>query len=296
MPNAKTPSQPTDADPSAAEHDASKGLVSPVIRGMRLLRYIAEGGNTTNLSEVGRSIDVNRVTVMRLLATLEHEGLIERLPQGGHRVGMGLLTLSASALGSVGQLDAGRRAVEQLSGDLAVSAYMVVLEGYYVVYVHREMPEGGLVSHIRVGSRVPAFLTAPGRAMLAMLPGDELKRLWAAWQEESSPGGGGHEDGGRVAAQAPGAAGGNPDARMNFAGFAGQLEEDGRRGCAWSFSGYEAGINACAAAVSGPGGRPTAALSVVAPQPLFDADPWLQERMQHSVLRAARELTRVAGG
>src|SRR5690606_24155389 len=134
---------------------------------MRLLRYIAEGGNTGNLSEVGRLIDVNRVTVMRLLATLEHEGLIERLPQGGHRVGMAFLTMAASALGSIDLISAGRRSVEQLSRDLGVSAYLVVLEGYHVVYVQREMPEGGLVSHIRVGSRVPAFLTAPGRVMLA---------------------------------------------------------------------------------------------------------------------------------
>ena len=66
-----------------AENDSEKNLVTPVMRGMRLLRYIAEGGSTANLSEVGRLIDVNRVTVMRLLTTLEHEGLIER-----RRVGM----------------------------------------------------------------------------------------------------------------------------------------------------------------------------------------------------------------
>ncbi|MDX3893083.1 IclR family transcriptional regulator [Pusillimonas sp.] len=259
-----------------SEQDAAKGLVTPVMRGMRLLRYIAEGGNTGNLSEVGRLIDVNRVTVMRLLATLEHEGLIERLPQGGHRVGMAFLTLAASALGSVDLLGEGRHRVERLSRELGVSAYMVVLEGYHVVYVHREMPEGGLVSHIRVGSRVPAFLTAPGRAMLAQLDDGEVKRLWSAWRD-------GESDKQSVA-------------RMDAAEFARQLEEDGGKGHAWSFSGYEAGINACAAAVKAGGGRPVAALSVVAPQPLFDADPGLRERMQRGVVQAARDLSRVAGG
>ncbi len=260
-----------------SEQDAAKGLVTPVMRGMRLLRYIAEGGNTGNLSEVGRLIDVNRVTVMRLLATLEHEGLIERLPQGGHRVGMAFLTMAASALGSIDLMSAGRRSVEQLSRDLGVSAYMVVLEGYHVVYVHREMPEVGLVSHIRVGSRVPAFLTAPGRAMLAQLGEAEFQRLWTAWRSDAA--GSAQESSG-----------------IDQAGLARQLEEDGRQGHAWSFSGYEAGINACAAVVKGSGGRPAAALSVVAPQQLFDADPGLKERMQGEVLRAARDLSRVAGG
>lgn len=260
-----------------AEQDSEKGLVTPVMRGMKLLRYIAEGGSTANLSEVGRIIDVNRVTVMRLLTTLEHEGMIERLPQGGHRVGMAFLTLAASALGSIDLLGAGRRMVEHLSAQLGASAYMVVLDGYNVVYVHREMPESGLVSHIRVGSRVPAFLTAPGRAMLALLPDAELKRLWAGWREDNADGA-------------------SDNQRVDLAQLAQQLEEDGRNGHAWSFSGYEAGINACAAAIRGSDGRAAAALSVVAPQALFDADPTLNERMQQGVVQAARELSRVAGG
>src|SRR5690606_8838382 len=132
-------------------------------------------------------------------------------------------------------------------------------------------------SHIRVGSRVPAFLTAPGRVMLAQLGAAEFQRLWAAWRDD--------------AADPVGKTSGIDPAEL-----ARQLEEDGRKGHAWSFSGYEAGINACAAVVKGSGGRPVAALSVVVPQQLFDADPGLKERMQSEVVQAARDLSRVAGG
>jgi|GEM_PF-523789 len=274
--------KPSESKLAMDEQDSPKGLVSPVIRGIRLLRYIAEGGSTANLSEVGRAIDVNRVTVMRLLATLEHEGLIERLPQGGHRVGMGLLTLSAAALGSIEPLEAGRRAVEKLSQELGVSAYLVVLDGHNVVYVHRQMPEGGLVSHIRVGSRVPAFLTAPGRALLAQLTNQDIQQLWKAWQAES---------GDQSAAQPS-----ESSVAADSSTFLQQLQRDREEGHVWSFSGFEAGINACAAAVKGLGGRPVAALSVVAPQPLFDADGTLQQRMQDQVVQAARELSRLTGG
>lgn len=274
--------EPTENDAVMDEQGSPKGIVTPVVRGIRLLRYIAEGGNTANLSEVGRSIDVNRVTVMRLLATLEHEGLIERLPQGGHRAGMGMLTMSAAALGSIEPLEAGRRAVERLSQELGVSAYLVVLDGFNVVYVHRHMPEGGLVSHIRVGSRVPAFLTAPGRALLAQLADQDITRLWNAWQAES--------------AARPDT--GLPDSALlqDVTDFLRQTERDRAEGHVWSFSGYEAGINACAAAIKGSGGRPVGALSVVAPQPLFDADSGLQGRMQEQVVQATRELSRLSGG
>ena len=257
------------------EQDAAKGLVTPFMRGLRLLRYIAEGGATGNLSEVGRLIDVNRVTVMRLLATLEHEGLIERLPQGGHRVGTAFMTLAASALSSFDLLAEGRNAIEQLSRELKVSAYMVVLEGYQAVYVHRAMPEGGLVSHIRVGSRVSAFLTAPGRILLSQLSSAQVQELWQQWQESQPQ---------EFAS-----------ASLEFTHVMQQLQEDAQRGHVWSFSGYEQGINACAAGIKWRDDRHAAALSVVAAQPLFDADASLAGRMQESVQSAARQLSRVAG-
>ena len=86
--------EPLDSDESAGKPGA---LVSPVVRAFRLLRYVVDGGSTSNLSEVGRSIDVNRVTVMRLIATLEHEGVLEALPQGGHRIGLPFLKLATAA-------------------------------------------------------------------------------------------------------------------------------------------------------------------------------------------------------
>ena len=62
---------------------ATDASASPVERAFRLLRYIADGGSTANLSDVARQINVNRVTVMRLLESLKAAGLIEAVPPGG---------------------------------------------------------------------------------------------------------------------------------------------------------------------------------------------------------------------
>lgn len=264
------PQTPTPSDGAAAS-GATAPLVSPVIRGLRLLRYIAEGGGTANLSEVGRLIDVNRVTVMRLLATLEHEGVIERLPQGGHRLGLGFLGMAAAGLGSCELTSTGRRFLARLCADLGLSAYLVLLEGNDVVYMAREMPESGLVSHIRVGSRVPAHLTAPGRAMLALLPAAELERRYARAELV------------RQTVHSP----------ASFAQLRELLERDAEAGCAWSFSGYEAGINACAAAVRGASGQALAALSVVGPETVFRRDEDFIVRAESAIKQAVAELSRI---
>lgn len=237
------------------------------------MRYIAEGGSTANLSEVGRFIDVNRVTVMRLLATMEQEDMVERLPQGGHRIGLGFLTMAASGLGSLDLLSAGRRLLVRLCRDLGLSAYLVVMDASDIVYVAREMPESGLVSHIRVGSRVAAHLTAPGRAMLATLMPEDLAQRMA----------------GVSAPDQAGKRGSSTLERLNEV-----LAREREQGCAWSFSGYEAGINACAAAVRSVSGSAVAAISVVGPERVFGDNGAFVKEVEAAVKLATDELARIA--
>jgi DNA-binding IclR family transcriptional regulator len=237
------------------------------------LRFIAEGGSTANLSEVGRRIDVNRVTVMRLLATLEHEGMLERLPQGGHEIGFGFLKLSARVLAANDLTTFARRVLARLSASLQLSAYLVVRDGGHALYLLRDMPNTSLVSNIQVGSRVPAHLTTPGRMLIADLPPDELRAMLG---DDPLP---------TVTGQSP----------ATHARLAEILGADRERGCAWSFSAYEAGIDSCAAPVRDASGEVIAAISVAGPQQRFEADGTLRERVEREVKTAARDLSALLG-
>lgn len=253
--------------------DSAQPLVTPVIRGLRLLRFIAEGGSTANLSEVGRRIDVNRVTVMRLLATLEHEGVVERLPQGGHTVGFPFLKLASQVLASNDLTTFARRVLSRLSQSLQLSAYLAVPDGGHVLYLLRDMPNTGLVSNIQVGSRVPAHLTTPGRMLIAHLSPEALRERLG---DDPLP---------TVTGQSP----------ATHKRLADILAADLERGCAWSFSAFEAGIDSCAAPVYNAGGEVMAAISVAGPQQRFEADGALRERTEKEVKAAARDLSALLG-
>ncbi|BDB26567.1 IclR family transcriptional regulator [Cupriavidus sp. P-10] len=273
MPKSRPPTEP-DLDDSAETEDAREAqLVSPVIRGLRLLRYIAEGGPTANLSEVGRRIDVNRVTVMRLLDTLEHEGMVERLPHGGHQVGFNFLKLASRVLASNDLTSLATRVLATLSGSLQLSAYLVVRDGGDALYLLRHMPAATLVSNIQVGSRVPAHLTTPGRMLIADLPPEALRELLGP---DPLP---------TVTGQSP----------ATHARLADILGADRERDCAWSFSAYEPGIDSCAAPVRGAEGEVVAALSVAGPQQRFERDGTLRERVEKEVKAAARDLSALLG-
>ncbi|MBV8157476.1 MAG: IclR family transcriptional regulator, partial [Dyella sp.] len=213
------------------------------------------------------------VTVMRLLATLEHEGMVERLPQGGHTVGFSFLKLASRVLAANDLTTFARRVLAQLSASLQLSAYLAVPDGGHVLYLLRDMPNTGLVSNIQVGSRVPAHLTTPGRMLIAHLGPEELR---ARLGDDPLP---------TVTGQSP----------ANHARLAEILAADLERGCAWSFSAFEAGIDSCAAPVYDAAGEVIASISVAGPQQRFEADGTLRERTEKEVKAAARDLSALLG-
>ena len=87
--------------------------------------------------------------------------------------------------------------------------------------------------------------------------------------------------------------------QMNKRVVAGRLAEilgaDLERGCAWSFSAFEPGIDACAAPVMDATGDVIAAISVAGPQQRFEADGTLRERVEKEVKAAAKDLSALLG-
>jgi DNA-binding IclR family transcriptional regulator len=238
-----------------------------VERAFRLLRFIAEGGSTANLSDVARQINVNRVTVMRLLESLKTADLIEANPTGGsYRLGVPFLTLAASALGSADLTARARQILPGLVEKTGLSAYLAVLEGTQITYLLCETPDTPLVSRIRVGSRIPAHRATPGLAMLANLPPAKLRALYAA-----------HPEG---------------DDKPDWDALHLTLDIVRSNGCAWSFSGLEAGIDSCAAAVRDSRETVPAAVSVAGPNTAFSADEGLRQTVETSVKIAAEALSR----
>ncbi|VVE11785.1 Transcriptional repressor IclR [Pandoraea eparura] len=260
---------PTTGAAPADGHDAGQtGLVTPVMRALKLLRYIADGGSTANVSDVGRRIGVNRVTVMRLIETLQFEGVLEPLPQGGHRLGLNFLTLAATALAGEDHLATARRVLTRVTTETGLSSYLTVLDGAQVRYLLCETPALPLVSNIRAGSRVTAHLTAPGRSLLAHLSTERRRALL------------GPEPLAAATAQSA----------RTYASLDAQLTRDRETGCAWSQDGFEAGIDACAAAVLDAHGRPLAALSVAGPRSLVGTDTLTRERTARAVKSGAADL------
>lgn len=242
-----------------------------IARTFRLLAYVAQGGSTANFSELARQASINRITAARLVASLEEEGLLEALPQGGHRIGIRFLGLAAQALGGDGLAGHGQRVVAQLSRQVRWSGYLVELDGPYAVYLAREIPQTPLVSNIRPGSRLPAYLLAPGRVIMARRPADTWRALYDAAQDDPRA------------------------VRIDYGALLPLLEQARTQACSWSFGLFEQGIDACAAPVFDAAGDAVAAISAAGPAYHLLEHPEEKAGIETAVIAAAAHLSQLLG-
>lgn len=247
-------------------------MITPVQRALRLMDHIAAGGSTAPLAPLARDLGINRVTLSRLLTTFEHEGMIEPAPDGGgHCIAARFLAMAAAALGDRDLVKLARPLLAKLAGEIQLSAHLVVMSGSETVYLLQELPETLLVSNIRAGTRLPAHVTAAGRILLADVPAKQRRELLGRGPLNA------------VSAQTP----------TSHAELERLITADATRGCAWSLSGYEAGVNACAAAVHDHQGRVVAAISVAGPESRLDTRRAAATEL--AVIGTARLLSQMLG-
>lgn len=81
------------ATPSLSEQDAAPGGVAAVDRALSLLAVFRAGEEPLSLAALAQRSALHKSTVLRLLASLEHAMLIERLADGRYALGRGIVRL-----------------------------------------------------------------------------------------------------------------------------------------------------------------------------------------------------------
>jgi DNA-binding IclR family transcriptional regulator len=146
---------------------------------LAILRYLSRQAAPASAAAIVRDLELPRSTVYHLLATLADDGFVTRLPDE-QRYALGL---AAHELGTGYTRQAplqriARVPLADLVDRIGHSAHLAVLHGREVVYVIEERAPRRPPLVTDVGVRLPAQLTASGRAMLARLPAAQVRALF----------------------------------------------------------------------------------------------------------------------
>ncbi|MFD5864894.1 IclR family transcriptional regulator [Agromyces sp. NPDC127015] len=146
---------------------------------LAILAHLASQRGPVPAATIAQALELPRSTVYHLLAVMQERGFVVHLPEE-RRYGLGIAAFELSSGFSRQQPLArlGGPLVASLVDRIGESGHLAVLHGRDVLYLVEERAPRRPSLVTDVGVRLPAHLTATGRAMLAALPPAQLRALY----------------------------------------------------------------------------------------------------------------------
>jgi IclR family pca regulon transcriptional regulator len=104
-------------------------------------------------------------------------GYLEEVGPSEFRLGIRCISLAQAALGSHEIIQIAMPYLDALRNQVGESVNMAILDGTDIVYVVRLLNDDLVTMRLSVGSRLPAYSTSLGRAILAFLPEKESQAI-----------------------------------------------------------------------------------------------------------------------
>lgn len=223
----------------------SKNLVHSLAKGFRVLEAFTAEEPELLLSDIAKRIDYDNATVFRFLNTLVMLGYVAKVPNTRKfRLTLKPLELGFNAIARMDLRDLARPLLHSLVGSINEAASLGVIDGTEVVYVERV--QAGLIrlgANVRVGTRIPAYASAIGHAILAFTPYQQVRAILQASD--------------RVKLK--------PEMLVSIAHIERQLDQVRERGYALSDGDIVSGLRILAVPALDADGNALASLSVAAP-------------------------------
>ena len=161
------------------DNEVSAAQVPAAHNTLRILSYLAGRPSPVAASAIARELELPRSTVYHLLTTLAAHGFVLHMKED-RRWGLGTSAFELAGGYARQQPLAriGRPLVAALSDRLGESTHLAVMSGGDVLYIVEERAPRRQALVTDVGVRLPAHLTASGRAMLAALPREQVRALY----------------------------------------------------------------------------------------------------------------------
>jgi IclR family pca regulon transcriptional regulator len=159
----------------------SDEFVEAFAKGLLVISAFADVGAPLSLAELSARTGLPRAGVRRLVLTLEHLGFAAQ--RDGRFVLMPkTLRLGYAYLSSLSLREVAQPLIDSLARHVDETVGLSVLDGSDITFIARAEVRGLLRRSVTIGSRLPAFATSMGRALLSGLGKRDLRSFL-----ESSP-------------------------------------------------------------------------------------------------------------
>jgi len=150
-------------------------FMTSLARGLHVIRAFSGVDRRLTIADVSRATGLTRAVVRRCLYTLRELGYAANDGRT-YSLQPRVLNLGYAYLSTAPIPIAAQPVLEQLSEQLGEATSVAVLDDGAVVYVARAATRRIMAVTLGVGSRLPAYCTALGRALLAAMPPEQAAK------------------------------------------------------------------------------------------------------------------------
>lgn len=153
---------------------ASRELLRTVDRTLRVIEALAEEQDGCGLTDLARTLGMNKTVVYRILLTLMGRGYVVHDPRTSrYALGMKVFEVGSTVVNRTGLRKAALGPMGELGRLCRETINLAVLDGNEAVYLDRIECAEPLRADLQVGRRVPSYCSALGKVLLAYLsPGE----------------------------------------------------------------------------------------------------------------------------
>ena len=236
--------------------------IQVIARAAAILRALEDEPQGLSLGQLADRVQLARSTVQRIVGALETEHfLIAATPASGVKLGPALVRLASSANVEIERLL--RPALVKLSQTVKETVDLSVLKGAELIFIDQVPGAHRLRAVSAIGESFPLHCTAPGKALLSLLPDEKWSRLVGRSLHPHTP-----------------------YTLTDLNALRREVEECRRTHIAYDRQEHTEGITAIGTALIDPLGRPLA-VSIPVPTTRFDHQ---EERLLVELRRARREI------
>ncbi len=165
---------------SAAPQDDSPSLLfnQSLEKGLAVLRAFSARRRTMTLADVAEATDITKSSAQRMVFTLEKLGYVRKHPKTRrYQLTPRVMEIGFNYLAAHSLIDVANPFLSELTKVTTETSCLTEPDGLDMVYVARFVSAQFVPVHMPIGSRIPMYCTASGRAYLSALPEQEARAL-----------------------------------------------------------------------------------------------------------------------
>jgi DNA-binding IclR family transcriptional regulator len=150
---------------------------SSLARAVRILDAFTPDEPSLSVSEIARRSGLHVATASRLVAELAAQGLLDRGPDRGVRIGVRMWELASRASPTRSLRDAAMPYLEDLHAVVGHHAQLAVLDGDDVLFLERLSARDAVINYSRIAGRLPLHISSSGHVLMAYGPPPLVTRV-----------------------------------------------------------------------------------------------------------------------